>query len=181
MESAWNLELGTWNMRILGIDPGTGITGYGIIERQGNRLVHIDNGAIFTRAEEDLAHRLQTIHQGIGGVIARYAPQAVAVEQIFVAKNALSALKLGHARGAALLAGVNAGLPVFEYTAMQVKSAVVGYGRAAKPQVQQMVRMLMSLPEIAQEDASDALAVAICHAHSHTLTDRLQRAAGRRK
>lgn len=165
-------------MRILGIDPGTGITGYGLIEQQGNRLVHIDNGAIFTRSEEDLAHRLHTIHQELGRVIARYAPEVVAVEQIFVSKNALSALKLGHARGAALLAGVNAGLPVFEYTAMQVKSAVVGYGKAAKPQVQQMVRVLMNLPETAQEDASDALAVAICHANSRGMAERLQ-AAGR--
>ena len=166
-------------MRILGIDPGTGITGYGIIEQRGNRLVHIDNGAIFTRSDEDLAHRLHAIHRGLAQVIERYAPEAMAVEQIFVAKNALSALKLGHARGAALLAGVNAGLPVFEYTAMQVKSAVVGYGKAAKTQVQQMVRMLVNLPEVAQEDASDALAVAICHAHSHGLAGLLQAGARR--
>ncbi len=107
-------------------------------------------------------------------IIGEYTPEAVAVEQIFVAKNALSALKLGHARGAALLAGMNAGLPVFEYTALQVKNAVVGYGRAAKLQVQQMVRALINLPEIAQEDASDALAVAICHAHSMDLGNRLR-------
>ncbi|MFA5516177.1 MAG: crossover junction endodeoxyribonuclease RuvC [Desulfuromonadales bacterium] len=169
-------------MRILGIDPGTGTTGYGIVEKQGNRLVHIENGAIRTHSGEDLALRLKTIHDALTGVIVRYAPQAVAVEQIFVAKNALSALKLGHARGAALLSGVNARLPVFEYSALQVKSAVVGYGRAEKSQVQQMVRMLLNLPEIAQEDASDALAVAICHAHSHSLNGRLQSAAqgGRR-
>ena len=168
-------------MRILGIDPGTRITGYGIVEKIGNRLRHVDNGAIYTRSGDELALRLQTIHHGLGEVITRYAPEAVAVEQIFVAKNALSALKLGHARGAALLAGVNAGLPVYEYTAMQVKSAVVGYGRAGKGQVQQMVRALMNLPEIAQEDASDALAVAICHAHSHGLVDRLQQVAGKRR
>jgi len=167
-------------MRILGIDPGTRITGYGLLEKQGNRLVHLDNGAICTRSGEELPLRLKTIHDGLTRIIAEYAPEAMAIEQIFVARNVLSALKLGHARGAALLAGVNAGLPVYEYTAMQVKSAVVGYGRAAKPQVQQMVRALMGLPEIAQEDASDALAVAICHAHSSGLNNRLQAAARRR-
>lgn len=161
----------------MGIDPGTGTTGYGLVEKQGNRLIHLDNGAIFTRSDEELPRRLQTIHASLAQVIADYAPQAVAVEQIFVARNALSALKLGHARGVALLAAVQAGLPVFEYTALQVKSAVVGYGRAEKGQVQQMVRLLLALPEIAQEDAADALAVAICHAHSHNLTDRLRQAA----
>lgn len=156
-------------MRILGIDPGTRITGYGIIDKEGNRLVHVDNGGIFTRADMDLADRLKVIYDGLCQVIKVYAPEAVAVEQIFLAKNALSALKLGHARGAALLVGVNHGLPVFEYSALQVKSAVVGYGKAEKVQVQQMVKVLLKLPEIAQEDASDALAVAICHANTNRL------------
>lgn len=156
-------------MRILGIDPGTRITGYGIIEKVGNRLIHIDNGGIFTRADMELADRLKVIYDGLCQVIREYAPAAVAVEQIFLAKNALSALKLGHARGTALLVGVNHGLPVFEYSALQVKSAVVGYGKAEKVQVQQMVKTLLKLPEIAQEDASDALAVAICHAHTNLL------------
>lgn len=160
-------------MRILGIDPGSRITGYGIIEKQGNRLLHVDNGAIVTGGNAPLPQRLATIHRELERVIAAYAPEAMAVEQVFVAKNALSALKLGHARGVALVCGVNAGLPVFEYTAMQVKNAVVGYGRAAKGQVQQMIRALLKLPEIAQEDASDALAVAICHAHSCGLNERL--------
>jgi crossover junction endodeoxyribonuclease RuvC len=157
-------------MRILGIDPGSRITGYGMIEKRGNRLLHIDNGAISTRSGAELADRLKIIYQELERVIAEYAPEAVAIEQIFVAKNAQSALKLGHARGAAMLAGVNANLTVAEYTALQVKNAVVGYGRAEKRQVQQMVRMLLNLPEIAQEDASDALAVAICHAHSARMT-----------
>jgi crossover junction endodeoxyribonuclease RuvC len=168
-------------MRILGIDPGTRVTGYGIVEKKGNRLLHIDNGAISTRSDEDLALRLKTIHDALGRIIGEYAPEAVAVEQIFVARNALSALKLGHARGAALLAGANHHLPVFEYTALQVKNAVVGYGKAGKGQVQQMVKSLLSLPEIAQEDASDALAVAICHAHSYGLAGRLQAAALRER
>jgi crossover junction endodeoxyribonuclease RuvC len=165
-------------MRILGIDPGTRITGFGIVEKQGNRLIHIENGAIYTRSDEELAIRLKTIHDALNRIISIHIPDVVAVEQIFLAKNALSALKLGHARGAALLAGVNASLPVFEYSALQVKSAVVGYGKAAKTQVQQMVKVLLNLPEVAQEDASDALAVAICHAHSYTAISRLRQLNG---
>lgn len=153
-------------MRILGIDPGTRITGYGLLEKRGNRLIHIDNGTIRTKPEMVLADRLKVIYDGLCRVIADYAPETMAVEQIFLSNNALSALKLGHARGVVLLAGVNHSLLVHEYTALQVKSAVVGYGKAEKIQVQQMVRTLLALPEIAQEDASDALAVAICHAHS---------------
>ena len=164
-------------MRILGIDPGSHITGYGLVEKVGNRLRHIDNGAIITDSKAPMPERLQVIYRQLNRIIADYAPQAVAVERIFVAKNALSALKLGHARGVAMLAGVNAGLPVAEYSAVEVKNAVVGYGRAAKTQVQHMVRVLLALPEIAQEDASDALAVAICHAHCHELARRLDSAA----
>lgn len=154
-------------MRIIGIDPGTRITGYGVVEKIGNRLLHIDNGAIYTRSDAPLSERLKTIYSELCRVITDYSPASMAVERIFVAKNALSALKLGHARGVAMLAGVNAELPVAEYTAVEVKKAVVGYGKAAKPQVQQMVKVLLNLPEIAQEDASDALAVAICHAHCY--------------
>jgi crossover junction endodeoxyribonuclease RuvC len=122
----------------------------------------------------ELALRLHRIYSEICRLIATHHPDAVAVEQVFMARNPASALKLGHARGIALLAGVNAGLPVFEYSALQVKSAVVGYGRAGKNQVQQMTRVLLKLPEIAQEDAADALAVAICHAHSHHLNSKIQ-------
>lgn len=164
-------------MRILGIDPGSRITGYGLVEKIGNRLRHMDNGAIITDSKAPMPERLQVIYRQLNRIIDEYAPQAVAVERIFVAKNALSALKLGHARGVAMLAGVNAGLPVAEYSAVEVKNAVVGYGRAAKTQVQHMVRVLLALPEIAQEDASDALAVAICHAHCHELARRLDIAA----
>lgn len=163
-------------MRILGIDPGTRITGYGLIEKDGNRLRHIDNGAIYTSSNDELPRRLKIIHDGLVEVIEKYQPDVMAIEQVFMAKNALSALKLGQARGAAIVAGVNAQLPVAEYSALQVKSAVVGYGKAGKAQVQQMVKALMKLPEIAQEDASDALAVAICHANSCTLAGKLQRA-----
>lgn len=153
-------------MIIMGIDPGSRITGYGIISKQGNRLIHIDNGAIFTQSAKDFPQRLEQIFSGLSTIIAQYQPEAVAVENVFLAKNAQSALKLGQARGAAIVAAVSVGLSVFEYTALQVKQAVVGSGRAEKVQVQQMIKALLNLPEIAQEDASDALAVAVCHAHS---------------
>lgn len=163
-------------MIILGIDPGSRITGYGIISKQGNRLIHIDNGAIFTQSAKDFPQRLEQIFKGLSAVIAQYQPEAVAVENVFLAKNAQSALKLGQARGAAIVAAVNVGLAVFEYTALQVKQAVVGSGRAEKVQVQQMIKALLNLPEVAQEDASDALAVAVCHAHSAGMNSLLKRA-----
>src|SRR6266540_5323312 len=162
------------NMIVLGIDPGSRITGYGIINQQGNRLIHVDNGAIFTDTTKDFGLRLQCIFSGLTEVIELHRPDAVAVENIFFATNVQSALKLGQARGAAIVAGVNAGLPIFEYTALQVKQAVVGHGKAAKEQVQRMVKALLNLPEIAQADASDALAVAVCHAHSANLKSRLK-------
>ena len=156
-------------MIILGIDPGSRITGYGVIRKEGNRLIHIDNGAVFTDSSADFPSRLKRIFDGLTEVINRYTPQAFAVEDIFLSNNVQSALKLGQARGAAIIAGVNAELPVFEYTALQVKQSVVGHGKAAKEQVQQMVKVLLGLPEIAQADASDALAVAICHANSSVM------------
>lgn len=163
-------------MRILGIDPGTRITGYGLIDQSGNLLTHVDNGAIYTRSNDAIPLRLSQIYTGLQQAIETYKPDTVAIEKVFVAKNAASALKLGQARGTAIVAGVNAGLPVFEYSALQVKSAVVGYGKAGKGQVQQMVKALLKLPEIAQEDASDALAIAICHANSHVHLKRINAA-----
>ncbi|MDH3453971.1 MAG: crossover junction endodeoxyribonuclease RuvC [Desulfuromonadales bacterium] len=156
-------------MRILGIDPGTGITGYGIIDVEGNRLRHVDNGIIKTRSSDGLPLRLKAIYDGLTAILTEFSPESVAVEQVFMAKNPRAALTLGHARGTAVLAAVNLGLDVHEYSALQVKSAVVGYGHASKQQVQQMVKVLLNLPEVAQEDAADALAVAICHANSRTL------------
>ena len=156
-------------MRILGIDPGTRITGYGIIDVDGNRLRHVDNGIVKTRSSDELPVRLKVIYDGLTSVFKQYSPESVAVEQVFMAKNPRAALTLGHARGTAVVCAVNLGLEVLEYSALQVKSAVVGYGHASKQQVQQMVKALLNLPEIAQEDASDALAVAICHANSRTL------------
>jgi len=156
-------------MRILGIDPGSRVTGYGVIEKRGNRLIHCDNGAIHTDRSPDFPGRLLAIFRGVEEVIDRYAPDVVAIEEVFFSRNVQIALKLGQARGAAIAAAAHRGLLVFEYTPMQIKSAVVGYGHARKEQVQRMVKTLLSLPEIAQEDASDALAAAICHAHSHRL------------
>lgn len=156
-------------MRILGIDPGTRITGYGIIDVEGNRLRHVDNGIIKTRSSEDLPLRLKTIYDGLVSVLREFSPEVVAIEQVFLAKNPRAALTLGHARGTAVLAAVNLDREVYEYSALQVKSAVVGYGHAAKQQVQHMVKVLLNLPEIAQEDAADALAVAICHANSRNM------------
>jgi len=137
--------------------------GYGIVESVGNRLKHIDNGAIFTKTEDPLHLRLKTLYDGITEVIEKYDPRVLSVEEVFFAKNVKSAMKLGHARGVGILAGANRGLDIFEYSATAIKSAVVGYGRAEKGQVQQMVKILLNLPEIPQADAADALAAAICH------------------
>lgn len=166
-------------MRILGIDPGSRVTGYGVIEIDGNRLRHIDNGIIATNPDAPLSARLKTIYDGMIEVIARHQPEAVAIEQIFLARNPQAALVLGHARGTAMVAAVNAGLAVHEYTALQVKCAVVGYGRAEKTQMQQMVKVILNLPAIAREDAADALGVAVCHAHSHSLNQALRRTGQR--
>lgn len=156
-------------MIVLGIDPGSRITGYGIVEKVGNRLVHIDNGAIFTSTAVDFPGRLKKIFDGILEIVSQYNPDQVAIENIFFSTNAQSALKLGQARGAAIVAAVHCNLPVFEYSALQVKLAVVGQGRAEKEQVQKMLKALLGLPETAQADASDALAVAICHINSYGL------------
>ena len=150
-------------MRILGIDPGSRITGYGIVDIVGNQLHHVDNGIISTRSNLPLAERLQIIYDGLKKAIEKYR----------------AALTLGHARGTALLVGVHCHLTVHEYSALQVKSAVVGYGHASKQQMQQMVKALLNLPEIPQEDAADALAVAICHAHSNKMSNAIAANKGR--
>lgn len=150
-------------MRTIGIDPGSRIMGYGVVEADGNRLVHIDNGAIFTNPDDPFPERLKQLYDGLSEIIEKYGPQVASIEDIFYSKNVKSAMKLGHARGVAMLAGANKGLEIFEYSATAIKSAVVGYGRAEKGQVQQMVKILLKLPEIPQADAADALAAAICH------------------
>jgi len=156
-------------MRILGIDPGCVVTGYGIIEEAQGRIAHLDNGGIFPPAKAAFSDRICFIHDQIEVLIAKFAPEAVVIENIFVAKNVQSTLKLGHARGAAMVAASRAGRPIFEYTALQVKQAVTGYGHASKEQIQKMVQALLKLPGMAFTDASDALAVALCHANSYRM------------
>ncbi|HAU29061.1 MAG TPA: crossover junction endodeoxyribonuclease RuvC [Rhodospirillaceae bacterium] len=159
-------------MRILGIDPGLVNTGWGVIEAEGGRLRHIANGTVRPPKTGTLAERLMALHAGLVEVIAAWTPDEAAVEETFVNKNPLSALKLGHARGIALLAPAEQGLAVSEYPANLVKKAVVGAGHAEKEQVQMMVKMLMPGCTLSSPDAADALAVAICHAH-HASTRRL--------
>jgi crossover junction endodeoxyribonuclease RuvC len=151
-------------MRILGIDPGLRVTGFGVIERDGSKLGYVTSGCVRSGAGE-LAARLKTILEGLSEVIAAHRPQEVAIEKVFVNVNAQSTLALGQARGTAICAAVLAGLPVAEYTALQVKQSVVGKGHAGKEQVQHMVRRLLALPGDPSPDAADALACAICHAH----------------
>ncbi|HUW38078.1 MAG TPA: crossover junction endodeoxyribonuclease RuvC [Rhodocyclaceae bacterium] len=155
----------TESIRILGVDPGLRVTGFGIIDKQGAKLVYVSSGAIKTGTGGDLPGRLKIIVEGINEVVAGHRPQQAAVEKVFVNVNPQSTLLLGQARGAAIGALVMAGLPVAEYTALQVKQAVVGRGKAAKEQVQHMVVRLLQLSGEPGPDAADALACAICHAH----------------
>lgn len=149
---------------ILGIDPGSRITGFGIIQEEGKHLEYIASGCIRT-PEGLLQDRLQAVFRGITEVIQTYHPETMGIEQVFMAKSADSALKLGQARGAAIVAGAEAGLEVCEYSARQVKKTVTGTGAADKEQVMQMVMYLLKLVKRPQIDASDALAIALCHAH----------------
>ena len=153
-------------VRILGIDPGLAITGYGVIEKDGGRLTYVASGRVRSNDALPLAERLSSILLGLAEVIETYAPAEAAVERVFVNVNPHSTLLLGQARGAAICAAVLAKLPVAEYTALQVKQSVVGQGRAKKEQVQEMVKRLLVLPGYPGEDAADALACAICHAHA---------------
>ena len=168
----------------MGIDPGSRITGYGIVDMDGPRSRHIASGCIQTGGDRPLPERLKIIFEGLTAVIQSWRPAEVAVEQVFMHRNPDSALKLGQARGAALCAVVLAGLPVSEYAARAIKQAVVGGGAADKSQVQRMVALLLSLPESPQADAADALAVAICHGHTRQTLHRFGSAAvlaGRRR
>jgi crossover junction endodeoxyribonuclease RuvC len=151
-------------MRILGIDPGSRITGFGIIEREGNRLVYVESGCI-RAGDGDFPTRLKTIFDSLCDVVRIYTPDQVAIEQVFMHRNPDSALKLGQARGAAICAMMVMGLPINEYSPAEIKKATVGRGNAAKEQVQHMVCALLKLPGLPQADAADALAVAMCHSH----------------
>jgi crossover junction endodeoxyribonuclease RuvC len=152
-------------LRILGIDPGSHVTGYGIIEKEGNYLRHVLHGEIKAKKESLLSTMLISIYQQLSAVISESAPRAISLENIFYGKNVRSLIKQAQVRGVVIFAGACKGIPVFEYSPLEVKKAVVGYGRAEKRQVQIMVKAILKLPELPQADAADALATAICHAN----------------
>lgn len=166
---------------ILGIDPGSRKTGFGIINMLGSKTEYVTSGVIRMRDEDTLPERLKIIFDSITHIINQYCPQEMAIEQVFMAKNAASALKLGQARGAAIVAAVAQNLPVSEYEARKVKQSVVGNGAADKLQVQHMVKTLLRLPAAPQEDAADALAVALCHANTQQHLIKLSGSSGFRR
>ena len=161
-------------MRILGIDPGSRITGYGVISARGHEIGFVACGTIRTGGDSDFSRRLLTIFRDLREVIETHHPEVAAVEDIFIDRNPRSALKLGHARGAAVVAALPSGLAIVDYTPRRVKQCVAGYGQAEKSQVQAMVRTLLALDSPPSQDAADALAVAICHAHHAAAGGRLR-------
>ncbi|MFC5469460.1 crossover junction endodeoxyribonuclease RuvC [Cohnella suwonensis] len=161
-------------MRVLGIDPGIAIMGFGFIDKSGHKLTPVQYGCIQTEAGTPQEVRLKQIYESSCELLDRYQPDTVAVEKLFFNKNVTNAFSVGQARGVFMLAAAQRGLPISEYTPMQVKQAVVGYGGAEKKQVQEMVKMLLKLATIPKpDDVADALAVAICHAHSLVLNERM--------
>ncbi|WP_112324130.1 crossover junction endodeoxyribonuclease RuvC [Oceanibium sediminis] len=165
-------------MRVIGIDPGLRRTGWGIVDVQGSRISHVANGVCCSEGS-DLALRLLSLYRALSAVIVEHAPDTAAVEQTFVNKDAVATLKLGQARGVVMLAPASAGLPVSEYAPNAVKKVVVGVGHADKKQVEHMVRLQLPGVEIAGADASDALAIALCHAHNAKFFGRLEAALAR--
>ena len=162
-------------MLVLGIDPGLALTGYGLVVSTQEGLCLVDYGVLETAPGVPLCDRLQRLYGGLGALIAKHRPEAVAVEELFFSRNARTAMIVGQARGVALLAAAEAGLRVFEYTPLQVKAAVTGYGRATKLQIQSMIKLLLKMNSVPEpDDAADALAVAICHAHSFRLSALLE-------
>lgn len=154
-------------MKILGIDPGFAIVGFGIIEYEGNHFKTLKYGAVTTEAKEDMFVRFKKIYDALTEIITEAKPDAMAIEELFFNSNQKTAINVAQARGIILLAAMNLGVPIFEYTPLQVKQAVVGYGRADKGQVQQMVKSILKLEKIPKpDDTADALAIAVCHAHS---------------
>lgn len=154
-------------MRIIGIDPGYAIMGWGILDLKGNKFSVVDYGSITTDAGVEAAKRLQHIYAELGAIIAKYQPEEAAIEELFFNNNAKTVILVGEARGIAVLACANAGLEISEYTPLQIKQALVGYGRADKKQVQAMVKAILNLKEVPKpDDTADAVAAAICHGHS---------------
>lgn len=150
-------------MRVLGVDPGTSTTGWGVVEAARPLARHVASGVIALPARLSLAERLRKIHRTVGNLIEVHRPEALGLERVFVSRNVQSAFRLGEARGAVLVAAAESGVPVFEYTPAEVKQAVVGYGRADKPQMQRAVAILLGIDGLGRADEADALAVAICH------------------
>jgi crossover junction endodeoxyribonuclease RuvC len=157
-------------LKVLGIDPGSRITGYGVIERRKNGLVELERGEIKLAGQGCLSSPLVAIYEQLLEVVDRLSPDAISIENIFYGKNVKSLIKQGHVRGVAILAGAMRRIPAFEYTPLEIKQAVVGYGRAEKSQVQKMVKAILQLSDIPPADAADALAVAICHINSLKVT-----------
>ena len=166
-------------MIVLGIDPGLRTTGFGIITKQGSKLAYIASGTISTPTDAELPERLKIIFSGVSEIVRTYAPDCAVIEKVFVNVNPQSTLLLGQARGAAICAAASSGLVVHEYAALRIKQAVVGFGQADKKQVQLMVRRLLGLERAPAEDAADALACAICHAHSSMLMSAVRSATAR--
>ena len=161
-------------MKILGIDPGYAILGYGIIDMKGNKFSVIDYGAITTDSKMSMPDRLKCIYSKLMEIIAEYKPDTASIEELFFNNNAKTALLVGQARGVAILACVNSGLPIGEYTPLQIKQALVGYGRAEKKQIQIMVKTILNLEEIPKpDDTADALAAAICHGNCANYNNRI--------
>lgn len=166
--------------RILGIDPGSLTTGWGVVDVSGNQLSHVAHGTIATSPLQGQANRLGRIFHGLQDVMRQFAPSVMSLEKVFFARNPQSALKLGQARGVALLAAAERQIAVSEYSANEIKIAVVGYGHATKPQMQKMVTALLCLSGALRADAADAIAAAICHAHRQTFQSRVAQSAGGR-
>ena len=162
-------------MIIMGIDTGTAITGYGVVKLENNRHIVLGYGAIRTTAKQSIPLRLETIYAELTDLVAEFHPDCIAVEELFFNKNVSTALAVGQARGVAILAGAHAGVPIAEYTPLQVKMAVTGYGRASKEQVAYMIKMLLGLAEAPKpDDVTDALAICICHGHNANNWGRLE-------
>ncbi len=164
--------------RIVGIDPGTVATGWGVVEIDGGRLRHLDHGTIASSSALGQGNRLKRIYHGLREIIERYEPHGVSLEKVFFAQNVASALKLGQARGVAVLAAAERGVALHEYATAEIKLAVVGYGQASKEQVQKMVASILSIAEPIQADAADALAAAICYLHQSAFQSRVKGSTG---
>lgn len=153
-------------MIILGIDPGSRITGFGLVKKIGNRNVHVENGSLYLKDTDTFPKRLVMLNSELNNIITKFKPDMLVVENIFYHKNPKSIQKLGEVRGVVILTAAMAGLPVYEYTPLEIKKAVTGFGSATKEQMQFMVRRLLALPDLAEENASDALGIALCHANT---------------